>query len=324
MRIREDFLTIRPHTRSGDPLRIITGVVIHWVGTGGHTPEIVKAYFDELPAPGEPGGRNASAHYVVGIDGEIVRLIPENETAWHAGPSADTYPETEELLGGLPNWRTIGIELCHPTATGEFTPATLRAGAELAADILHRNGVTDRRYIIRHYDCTGKDCPRWMIRNPGDWEAFRSVVDAYRASAAAASDPDGGGGSPGGGVVDARAVANGAAVLAYKAPVTGVPATFAGPPSSVLRAGGSGVYIDGVVITIPPGVTNGTCVSTAVRTVPLPATARKAISGGKLPIREGDEVTVTGITGKTGSGGDCAFSATVFVAHAGQTSVKAG
>ncbi len=319
MKIRDDLITVHPNTRSGQALPALRGVVVHWTEWPGTDAQELRDYFNTLPQT-EPDSVK-SAHYVVGLDGEIIRMIPEDETAWHAGPSDETFPEIETLLGGLPNWRTIGVEMCHPTVTGEFYPATLRAGAELAADILYRNGITERERVLRHHDCTGKDCPRWMIDNGGEWTAFQNVFDAYRSALEAAGD---GGGSPGGPGADAKAIATSSAILAYRAPVTGTPAVFTGAPSAALMADGRGVYMDGAAITIPAGITDGACVASSPTNATLPATAAKVVSGGKLPIREGDEVTVGGIAGVTGSGSSCTLSVTVFVQRAGQTKVTAG
>ncbi|MDW8369839.1 MAG: N-acetylmuramoyl-L-alanine amidase, partial [Geminicoccaceae bacterium] len=48
-----------------------------------------------------------SAHYLIERDGRILRLVPEDERAWHAGRS---YWAGAERL----NDRSIGIELVNP------------------------------------------------------------------------------------------------------------------------------------------------------------------------------------------------------------------
>jgi N-acetylmuramoyl-L-alanine amidase len=30
----------------------------------------------------------------------------------------------------------------------------------------------DSSQVIRHYDVTGKECPLYYVRHPGDWQAF--------------------------------------------------------------------------------------------------------------------------------------------------------
>ena len=120
--IERKLIAIDKHTRPGQPLPRVTGVVIHYVQWPGATAQRIRDYFDALPRT-EPG-RYASAHYAVGLEGEVIQMVPEEEVAWHAGPSSKTRREVETRLGGKPNWRTIGIELCHPDASGAFLRAT--------------------------------------------------------------------------------------------------------------------------------------------------------------------------------------------------------
>jgi len=169
MFVREKLISKNAHTRSGQELPSISGVVMHWVQWPMATAGRIVEYFDTLPTT-EPG-RYASAHYVVGLEGEIIRMIPEAECAWHAGPSSRTRPEIEERLGGKPNWRTIGIEMCHPGKEGALLRLTWVSAVRLAADIMRRHNIP-ATHLIRHYDCTGKDCPLWFVENPADWAEF--------------------------------------------------------------------------------------------------------------------------------------------------------
>jgi hypothetical protein len=120
-----------------------------------------------------------------------------------------------------------------------------------------------------------------------------------------------------------KEVANTSAVLSYSAPVTGPPATFTGPPSTKVKAGGSFVHLDGVQVTIPSGVTDGTCTTTVPGIGNMTATASKVEGEGKPVIRKDDELTVNGITGVLSGGGACTLNVTVKVSNAGQTKVTA-
>ena len=46
---------------------------------------------------------------------------------------------------------------------------------ELCADICRRYNLTVNN-IIRHYDVTGKDCPRYYVQNPNEWIKFKNDV----------------------------------------------------------------------------------------------------------------------------------------------------
>lgn len=79
------------HNRPGTPLEP-QGIVIHATDTPGATAQNEHDYFNS-------GDRQASAHYFVDW-AEIIRTIPENERAWHAGPTA--------------NSRFLSVEMCEP------------------------------------------------------------------------------------------------------------------------------------------------------------------------------------------------------------------
>lgn len=112
------------------------------------------------------------------------------------------------------------------------------------------------------------------------------------------------------------------ATFSYQAPVTGAPPT-PGAPSTKVLAGGSGVFQDGLQVTIPVGVTDGTCTTTAVGIGNISATSLKVDAEGKKVLRVGDSVTVAGITGVLSGGSACALTVTVEITNAGQAKVKA-
>lgn len=173
MNLKEHLLDVHPHTRSKEPLKEVRGVVIHWVQWPGASAQKIRDYFNSLPTT-EPS-RYASAHYAVGLAGEIIKMIPENECAWHAGPSSKTVASVEEALGGKPNWRTIGIEMCHPGRDGAFLRSTWRSAAMLTATIMRQYDISPGR-VYRHFDCTGKECPKWFVDHNEEWTVFLSDV----------------------------------------------------------------------------------------------------------------------------------------------------
>ena len=38
----------------------------------------------------------------------------------------------------------------------------------------------DMDHIIRHYDVTGKECPKYYVDNPQEWEQFKEYVEKER------------------------------------------------------------------------------------------------------------------------------------------------
>jgi len=177
MNIERALLTVNPFSRPGKMLSAIKGIVIHWVANPKTTAKQNRNYFEALKEQNvnEPLARYASAHFIVGIDGEIIQCVPTEEMAYHVG--ANVYKANAvSKLGIYPNNCTIGIELCHPEWDGRFTVETLNSATELCAFLCVQaelNPITD---IWRHYDVTGKDCPKWFIRHPDEFEEFKKVV----------------------------------------------------------------------------------------------------------------------------------------------------
>jgi N-acetylmuramoyl-L-alanine amidase CwlA len=117
------------------------------------------------------GGANSSAHYIVGLNGEILRCVPENECAAHAGKS---YGAEWTEMSKTNNSRFIGIESCHPGADGKFNEQTTNSLVELVADICLRYKLNPDTDVYRHYDVCGKSCPLYYVNNPVEWTALKT------------------------------------------------------------------------------------------------------------------------------------------------------
>lgn len=88
-----------------------------------------------------------SAHYFIGEDGEVVRLVDEDRRAWHAGAS---YWRGHKDV----NSASVGIELDHPGhALGyrEFAEAQIEALIPLLHDIVRRHDIP-RANVVGHSD----------------------------------------------------------------------------------------------------------------------------------------------------------------------------
>lgn len=178
---KEMLLTPGVKGRSGRKI-VPKALVIHWTANLNARADAVanRNYFNS--------GVAASAHYIVD-DHQIVQCIPEDEMAYHVG--AKTYkPAALQKLSSYPNNCTLGIEMC-VNADGDFTK-TYQNTVELATDILKGHGWGVDR-LWRHYDVTGKDCPRYFVddataRQFGfvgaatGWEQFRKDVGSLLIS----------------------------------------------------------------------------------------------------------------------------------------------
>jgi N-acetylmuramoyl-L-alanine amidase len=177
MDIQHQFLSVNPFSRPGKKLAGIKALVLHWVANTGSTARQNRDYFESLKTQslGDASARYASAHFIVGMLGELIQGIPLEELAYHVG--AKSYkPEALGRLGHYPNNCTIGIELCHPTADGRFTGATIQAAVELCALLCVQSGLDPVRDIWLHWEITGKYCPKYFVDFPGEFERFKAAV----------------------------------------------------------------------------------------------------------------------------------------------------
>jgi len=117
----------------------ITHIVIHH--TGG--PKIDRALDDWVTQ------RRASTHYVIDVDGQIIKLVHEADAAWHAGPAH--WDGRDDL-----NDFTIAIEIvnAHPSP---FTAAQYDALIELLGRIRAAHPDIPAWNVIGHSDIA--TCP---------------------------------------------------------------------------------------------------------------------------------------------------------------------
>lgn len=87
-----------------------------------------------------------SAHYVLGEDGTVYRLVPEDRTAWHAGRSS--WRGREAL-----NATSIGIEIVNLHGDRhDYPPQQIAALIELCRAILARHPAIEPRNVVGHSD----------------------------------------------------------------------------------------------------------------------------------------------------------------------------
>ena len=90
--------------------------------------------------------RELSAHYVIGTNGDIVRLVPDEFRAWHAG-AGSWRGETQDI-----NSNSIGIELCNGLFGEEpYTTKQITALTELCLHLIDKHNLAPTQ-IIGHSD----------------------------------------------------------------------------------------------------------------------------------------------------------------------------
>lgn len=173
-----DYIPFNKFSRPGRKLTQVRGVVLHYTASPGASDISIRTYFERLKDQRddtETTGRYASAHFVVDLDGSVIEMIPPNEMAYHCG--ATSYqPGVDKTLGLYPNMTTIAVELCHPEADGKFTQVTVSAAALLTAWLCFHFGLDPLTQVFRHYDVTGKICPKWWVDEPKEFDQFKDRV----------------------------------------------------------------------------------------------------------------------------------------------------
>lgn len=150
-------LDINPYSRPGIATDGIAGIVIHYTANPGSTAQENRDYFNGLQYSQET---SVSSNFVVGLEGEIIQCVPTWEVA---------YASNER------NCDTVSIEVCHPDESGKFTDETYSSLVQLTAWLCVKFGLTQED-VIRHYDVTGKNCPKYFVENEAAWKQFRDDV----------------------------------------------------------------------------------------------------------------------------------------------------
>jgi N-acetylmuramoyl-L-alanine amidase len=113
-------------------------LILHYTDT-----KTTKDAVDILCDPAQ----QVSAHYVVGDDGEIFRLVDEDKRAWHAGRS---FWAGEEDINSC----SIGIEIQntgHSHGLRSFPAVQLHALSALCRDIIKRHNIQPQN-VLGHSD----------------------------------------------------------------------------------------------------------------------------------------------------------------------------
>lgn len=152
-------LTVNEYSRPGIPLEKVKGIVVHYTANPGSTAQANRNYFEGLK---DDHTTKVSSHFVIGLKGEIIQCIPSSEISYASNDR---------------NSDTLSIECCHPDETGKFTDETYQSLVKLTSWLCSRFDVPVKE-VIRHYDVTGKDCPKYFVENEDVWKQFLKDVTA--------------------------------------------------------------------------------------------------------------------------------------------------
>ena len=161
------YLSIHDNSRPGEKLWRVDNIVVHYVANPGSSADNNWRYFENK--------NGVSAHFIIGLEGEIIQCMPLDEVAWAIG--------TKEG-----NYTTISIECCHPDDTGKFTEATLESLTRLVSWLCKELDLT-RDNVVRHYAYPRqvswgewhKQCPLYYANDSDPashkrWEEFKDSL----------------------------------------------------------------------------------------------------------------------------------------------------
>jgi N-acetylmuramoyl-L-alanine amidase len=114
-----------------------TAIVIH--DTGGHTTESTLNWFLDVNS-------KVSSHYLIGRDGGLFRIVPDEYVAWHAGKSS---------LHGVENVNSFafGIELVDDNDAEAYPEAQLEALFEVCAELCIEHRIPLNRVVGHSHIC---------------------------------------------------------------------------------------------------------------------------------------------------------------------------
>lgn len=158
--ITEDFLTVNPYSRPAEPLDGVKNIFVHYTANKNTSARQNRSYFENLGITGET---SASAHFIIGYDGEIIQCLPLDEIGYAVKTR---------------NYDSISIECCYRDDSGKFTDATYQSLLQLTAWLLKEYKLAPND-VLRHYDVGGKKCPLYFVEYEDSWEQFRQDLTDY-------------------------------------------------------------------------------------------------------------------------------------------------
>jgi N-acetyl-anhydromuramyl-L-alanine amidase AmpD len=103
-----------------------------------------------------------SAHYIIGRDGKITKMVQEGYTAWHSGDRSV-------------NHRSIGIEIEAGGGTGTGMTPSQEICVINAVRLLQKNYQISRAGVLPHRDIVATNCPGSIWPTDANFEAWKTA-----------------------------------------------------------------------------------------------------------------------------------------------------
>ena len=136
-------------------------ICVHYTGDCGASADRLALFFTTNSAA------KTSSQYIVGMAGEVIRCVPDDEIAYAAAGK---------------NNGTIHIEVCYKRADGGFEEESIAALNELVLYLMERYHIAAKN-VLRHYDLTGKFCPAYYVDSTR-WRELHARITAKPTAAA--------------------------------------------------------------------------------------------------------------------------------------------
>ena len=157
-------------------------VVLHWTANekDGAGADAHQRYFAN-GAPSSKGNLYTSVHYLID-SAKCIQIVPDTEPAHHVGdaPKTRALPIRQAITqiaqkNNVNYCGLIGIEMCVNGGVMHPRFPVMRGNAVFMAAYLLRLHNLPTERLIRHYDVTGKDCPKFLLKD-SELDNFRDAV----------------------------------------------------------------------------------------------------------------------------------------------------
>lgn len=161
----QQFMKINKYGRPGTKRTKTTKIAWHFTGQHDVSAKNTVSYFSNVVANGyKVNGRYiyASSHLVVGLQGELYHIVPFNEIAYTTNSA---------------NYYSVALECATTGADDHYTDEEYKTMVKTGAWLAQTYKLDPRVDFIRHYDVTGKICPKYFVNNVKAWKQFK--LDCY-------------------------------------------------------------------------------------------------------------------------------------------------
>lgn len=184
--IKQNLTTINYNSSSNKTNKYI---VVHYTANKTDTAYNNTKYFKSV-------NRNVSSHYFVD-DNDIYQCVLDKNVAWHCG--GKKLSGAAGFYGKCTNNNSIGVEMC---CTNYGVSSKTEANTiELVKYLMAKYSIPASN-VIRHYDVTGKNCPKPMVENPARWNNFKAKLNGQTSSTTKTATKPANNGYTGGSIVD--------------------------------------------------------------------------------------------------------------------------